>query len=151
MQEQQLRRIDRFRSIHCRENDSLMAANLLEPAYLLEQTQVQIPPAHQMNEKRRLWTSFFVSGIHEIRKLQHFLDFWASTESDHRVFQPSGASRRNTKTVPETSPSCHEQIHERACRSARTARARPQTQGQRNMLNEAMRPDEAATTRKTDN
>lgn len=45
MQEQQLRRIDRFRSIHCRENDSLMAANLLEPAYLLEQTQVQIPPA----------------------------------------------------------------------------------------------------------
>ena len=53
MQEQQLRRIDRFRSIHCRENDSLMAANLLEPAYLLEQTQVQIPPAHHFNIKTR--------------------------------------------------------------------------------------------------
>ena len=47
-----------------------MAANLLEPAYLLEQTQVQIPPAHQTQ---------IINNPHPPRTLS-FLDLEPTTQ-----------------------------------------------------------------------
>ena len=40
-----------------------MAANLLEPAYLLEQTQVQIPPAPPLHHLKTSTDVFFVPEI----------------------------------------------------------------------------------------